>query len=518
MPGVADRLLLNRILGCHLLRIRFIETMAVTRAHARLAWQNIAYSVEHVGHDSWALCAYGSISRGDFSPRSDCDLMILLRVNENHATEELLRSLGRLPRVSVATISIDQHELQESPPTLHRLSTLYHLKFICGDTSLFQLAKQEYRTIITSLSIMELVSLWHGDVYRTAQNHCNASAADLKKSAGGTIDYDFGRILQDWIVIARKTMPPRVTSCLRSSNLFIKLLCVAKMNLPNSTQPGPSSLPACHYFVSLMARSHRRLLDSVSRDIIRWSQPQRSKSMDILLKLFSRAYIHATLIILGALLIVVSIVAKIPGTTGGEIVLRHPTDIVSLITGSIFTLLGLALAVYTTKSSHGMQWEAKDQSASPQQRQDFDDLIHMPAPTDFRQQMVHTKSIDKPSPSSQALIGTENAANAISTNSADFPQRIRDRFMALSPTQKRVVSHLYRIVHSSEISVDDLMKGFDDKYDTNRMSGPAEMYYRLAALGFLGFIIMRGIGERSTMVVKIEAVGAVLLNGDLLDS
>lgn len=434
--------------------------------------------------------------------------------------DELVRSLSSLPGASVATLFVDRsYGLLPSPLTLRRLSSLYHLKFVCGNPFLYQLAKREYRLLLASLSPGDLPLLWHGDIYRSSLSQYVGSSIELKERPGGTIDYDFGRILHEWIFIQEIIPRRQIVEGLRVSKLFIRFLCIAKYDLP-AVRPSP--VLGWHRLVALVTKSHRSLLESILRDMTQSSARQGENPMDTILKLFSRAYIHAILIALGALLVVVSIVAKVPGVDGGEIVLRRHVDIPVLVIGSVFMLIGIGLAVYVAKSPINVQEMKGLEAATTLSRsQGFEDLIHMPGPPEFEQQKPRANPVGAPRVDLelwQEAPGIGGATDTMSPDGANFSQRVRDRFLALSSTQKKILSLLYRIIHSTEVSVDDLVKNYNDKHQDKPISGSAEMYYRLSCLGFLGFLVMRGIGDHSTMVVKVEAVSAELLNGDLLDS
>lgn len=88
-------------------------------------------------------------------------------------------------------------------------------------------------------------------------------------------------------------------------------------------------------------------------------------------------------------------------------------------------------------------------------------------------------------------------------------------FSILPQTQKNLVSFLY--THYREyIGVDDLYSAFTKKVGQQAVGSPTELHYRLQVLQFQGFIVLRVIGHRTTVVTIIPEVGKLLRDHKLI--
>ena len=89
--------------------------------------------------------------------------------------------------------------------------------------------------------------------------------------------------------------------------------------------------------------------------------------------------------------------------------------------------------------------------------------------------------------------------------------QIDHNFRELPPTQQKIVFALYTLVHPPEIAVDDLFdllrKKFSEEVD---VTSTAELFYRLKDLLHEGFITLRPVGRRTTIVCGIPSVAKVL--------
>jgi hypothetical protein len=95
------------------------------------------------------------------------------------------------------------------------------------------------------------------------------------------------------------------------------------------------------------------------------------------------------------------------------------------------------------------------------------------------------------------------------------PHIVIEAFTTLPQTQRNLVRHLYRL-HKDYIGVDDLYRDFGKKYGSEAVGSPTELHYRLQVLQFQGFITLKAVGHRTTVVTTIPEVGKLLSENKLI--
>jgi hypothetical protein len=176
-----------------------------------------------------AILARGSLARGDFSPHSDIDLLLITRVTSSKLVldlELIRRAIGR--RTSVAQVSFSDLE--------RRMSTLPHLAyalgsacFICGDGKLVTALHADGRELLKKMLPARLIGLRTDDPGRTWKDldPLFPHYYSLKQGKGGFVDYEFIKLVGLWLK-ARRHFNPLVNLALRHSFLAYRYWAILK--------------------------------------------------------------------------------------------------------------------------------------------------------------------------------------------------------------------------------------------------------------------------------------------------
>ena len=403
---------------------------------------------------------------------------------------------------------------------------LRHLRIVAGDERLARDASARYFDLLRTANMHSLILAWQGDPYRSAEDHLalTMSPQGLKRGRGGSVDFDFALVLQDWHLVHGLQPSRGVSSLLKNVDNIRDLLATTRVAIFQEPQSDchPLRLRLALALARLTLHGVRARLEAATFSL----QPQKNRYphfMKALLRTLTQIHVHQLLVAAGVVIFLCGIVSKVPGTSGGEIVLRDPPAYSTLALGVVLLLLGIIVTAVTGQRTADPM-HAEPRTIPSNRRSDFEHLVRMKPPqgkesgkAEYRDPTDHDDS-DEPASGSSTPTDLEGVGLPLSPNSPDYARRIEDRFHGLSQTQKFILSYLYRMVHATEVSVDDLADGFNKKYTDKVVQGGAEMRYRLLNLSALGFVQVRRIGSRTSKIMKIPEVGTVLLNGSLLDS
>lgn len=152
-----------------------------------------------------AMVARGSLARGDFSLYSDIDLVMISLATRHRPTLDL-KWLSQTVARRVSLTQFDLSDLDRVLTLPHLASALVHFRFICGDMRIFSVFLKNARAALRKMPSARLIALRTDDLGRSWKDSDPSSPHyySLKQGHGGFVDYEFIRLIGQWLKLRRR--------------------------------------------------------------------------------------------------------------------------------------------------------------------------------------------------------------------------------------------------------------------------------------------------------------------------